>query len=352
MPLVADTKVDQAMHTLPKGTVLVQVIDLRPNEFLRLRSRLSGRVIEPLQRDTLAVIWGGDDIRSLAQEIVEHSASGKFASVASSDTEVNQSILSAEDANTILWRARRQKQLTILVGQILAPGAMLESQLRAPGSSLAVQIRQLAADSVMQDRLISHVRIGPIVYKLRYTIVGKFSTTTGRFSCPELAASLVGHGATLERAYDDWVFEMHRRFQEIYLKRPFELNPEEARLWRRFEEIVDVAAYRLTVPLCLRQIGTVVALHSSPPSVRIQWETENYTDKPISFDFLPAEFAAYRIGQRFEAIVRRESATYHLIDVLDTKRLMTPPPLSDEQLEEFWLSIPTTNSLPSTDWLD
>jgi ribosomal protein L10 len=50
--------------------------------------------------------------------------------------------LSAEQVGRVSKWPTREEQLSLLVGQILGPGARLASQLTGPGSALASQISQ------------------------------------------------------------------------------------------------------------------------------------------------------------------------------------------------------------------
>ncbi|MDH3717345.1 MAG: 50S ribosomal protein L10, partial [Planctomycetota bacterium] len=55
------------------------------------------------------------------------------------------SLTSEEVVQVSKWPSR-EEQLSILVGQILSPGATLAAQLIGPGGALASQIKQKAED--------------------------------------------------------------------------------------------------------------------------------------------------------------------------------------------------------------
>ena len=59
--------------------------------------------------------------------------------------------LTASQVASISKWPNRQQQLSILVGQILGPGATLSAQLTAPGGALASQIKQKAEDEVPSE---------------------------------------------------------------------------------------------------------------------------------------------------------------------------------------------------------
>ena len=54
--------------------------------------------------------------------------------------------LSADDVTAVSKWPSREEQLSLLVGQILSPGANLAAQLTSPGGKLASQIEQKAEE--------------------------------------------------------------------------------------------------------------------------------------------------------------------------------------------------------------
>lgn len=91
---------------------------------------------------TLAVVWGGEDVVSLAKEVVKLAKVEEYKPFAPRGGVMDGSKLSAEDVVAVSKWPNREEQLSLLVGQILAPGANLSSQLTAAGGLLASQIEQ------------------------------------------------------------------------------------------------------------------------------------------------------------------------------------------------------------------
>jgi large subunit ribosomal protein L10 len=91
---------------------------------------------------TLAVVWGGEDIVSLAKEIIRLSEQKEFAPFSPKGGVMDGQKLSAEEVKQVSKWPSRAEQLSILVGQILSPGAMLSSQLLGPGGKLLSQIKK------------------------------------------------------------------------------------------------------------------------------------------------------------------------------------------------------------------
>jgi len=95
---------------------------------------------------TMAIVWGGEDVVSLAKEVVALAKNEENKPFAPKGGVMDGSKLSAEDVTAVSKWPSRDEQLSLLVGQILAPGANLSSQLTAIGGKLASQIEQKAEE--------------------------------------------------------------------------------------------------------------------------------------------------------------------------------------------------------------
>jgi large subunit ribosomal protein L10 len=89
-----------------------------------------------------AVCWGAEDFVSLAKEIALINKSGEFEEFQTRGGVLDGAKLSADKVKEVSKWPNREEQLSILLGQILAPGARLLAQLAAPGGALASQIKQ------------------------------------------------------------------------------------------------------------------------------------------------------------------------------------------------------------------
>ncbi len=144
--------------------LLVDVVGLENNKNVALRQRLRKQNINLLVvknslarrategtrlasafenvAGTMALIWGGEDIISLAKEVIKITEDKEFAKVAPRGGVMDGQALAAEQVKDISKWPSRREQLSILSGQILSPGAMLSSQLLAAGGKLASQIKK------------------------------------------------------------------------------------------------------------------------------------------------------------------------------------------------------------------
>jgi large subunit ribosomal protein L10 len=146
--------------------LLVNVIGLKANDGHRLRAelrskkisvlvvknRLAARAVDgtPLaglfdgMTGSGAVCWGTEDVVSLAKEITKILKSDDFPKFEARGGMMDGSRLTAEQVVEVSKWPSRQEQLSLLVGQILSPGAKLASQLESVGRALASQIEKKA----------------------------------------------------------------------------------------------------------------------------------------------------------------------------------------------------------------
>jgi ribosomal protein L10 len=92
-----------------------------------------------------AVVWGGTDIVDLAKEITRLAADKQYDKLHARGGVMDGAPLSAGEVEQVSKWPSREEQLSILVGQILGPGATLAAQLTSVGGALASQIKEKAA---------------------------------------------------------------------------------------------------------------------------------------------------------------------------------------------------------------
>ncbi len=91
---------------------------------------------------TLAAVWGGEDIVALAKDVIKLTEDKQYAPFAAKGGVMDGAALTADQVAKVSKWPSRQEQLSILLGQILSPGANLASQLTSVGGALASQIKQ------------------------------------------------------------------------------------------------------------------------------------------------------------------------------------------------------------------
>lgn len=144
--------------------ILVDIAGLEANTNVELRKQLRQKNIQLLMvkkslarrategtalapafegiEGSAAVVWGADDIVSLAKEITRIAQDKQFEKLTPKGGVMGGSKLSAEDIAKVSKWPSRAEQLSLLVGQILSPGAKLSAQLLGPGAKLGSQIKK------------------------------------------------------------------------------------------------------------------------------------------------------------------------------------------------------------------
>ena len=144
--------------------LLVDVIGLENNKNVALRQRLRKKNIQLLvvknslarrategtrlapafenNAGTMALIWGGEDIISLAKEVISIAENKEFDKFLPKGGVMEGQPLAAEQVKLVSKWPNRTEQLSILSGQILSVGATLSGQLLSAGSKLASQIKK------------------------------------------------------------------------------------------------------------------------------------------------------------------------------------------------------------------
>jgi large subunit ribosomal protein L10 len=92
---------------------------------------------------SMAVVWGCEDFVSLAKEIAKIVKKKEFANFELKGGVMDGDALTADQVVAISKWPSRTEQISMLVGQILSPGANLVGQILSGGANLASQVKQL-----------------------------------------------------------------------------------------------------------------------------------------------------------------------------------------------------------------
>ena len=146
--------------------LLVNMVGLDANKSVELRRQLREKGINVLviknslaRRATMgtqlapafedakgayALVWGGEDFVSLVKEITSFHKNDDFEEFVARGGVMDGEPLTEEKVLAISKWPNRAEQLSILMGQVLAPGSKLLSQIEAPGANLASQVKQIS----------------------------------------------------------------------------------------------------------------------------------------------------------------------------------------------------------------
>jgi large subunit ribosomal protein L10 len=98
------------------------------------------------QTGSLAVIWGCEDFVSLVRTVTKLADSGTFSKLEIKGGVMDGEALTAEQVKKVSKWPSRQEQISMLVGQILSPGATLSGQLVGPARKIAGQVKKMIED--------------------------------------------------------------------------------------------------------------------------------------------------------------------------------------------------------------
>ncbi len=94
-----------------------------------------------------AVVWGAEDFVTLVKEVTELDKDKEvFEKFEARGGVMDGELLTPERVMEISKWPSRAEQLSMLVGQMLSPGANLAAQLNGPGGALVSQIKQKAEE--------------------------------------------------------------------------------------------------------------------------------------------------------------------------------------------------------------
>jgi large subunit ribosomal protein L10 len=91
---------------------------------------------------SLAIVWGAEDFVSLTKELVALHKKPEYEKFTAKGGVMEGERLTPEKVTDISKWPNRVGQISILLGQILAPGSKLLSQINAPGGKLLSQIKK------------------------------------------------------------------------------------------------------------------------------------------------------------------------------------------------------------------
>jgi hypothetical protein len=119
--------------------------------------------------------------------------------------------------------------------------------------------------------------------------------------------------------------------------------------WAVLSELIDVEHYWKTTPFRHHETGWVSAASSGV--WEITWLGVDGTES-IRADRVPDEFAGYQQDQWFEALVERDRDSFTLQRIIDSRAIDPIEDMTDEEVETWFSSLPTTETLPKsdTDW--
>ena len=240
------------------------------------------------------------------------------------------------------------------------PESALEKLYKSGMSDAAETLRWFSVSQVFEStdmpaeeiEQIDQVVFGANAYPMRATVSARanaHSSHAWTYSVDDFSPRFVGKGETFALARRDWQEQVHRRFQQLVRKRPFRMSEDEKADWAVLSELIDVEHYRKTTPIKQQETGRISTLQSGV--CEITWLGSDAVET-VNLENASPEFAAFAVGQWFEALVERNREDYSLSKVIHAQAIEPIKEMTDNEWKDWLSSLPTTESLPKsdTDW--
>ena len=205
-----------------------------------------------------------------------------------------------------------------------------------------------AAEASLTVGPITTLKAGDTEYVFRFPLTGVYSPAQGVLTIRGLKALAQSTGdSAVARRSRDWVNEFHLRYQRLAEKTVSEMSRREKQALRELEAMLDTQAMEKQRTITLRQTGVIQRVNKA--GVTITWVDGERDTIPLD---LAAESVGYRRGQRIEAIVRRSESSFDIVRVLHARPLPPLKPMTEQQADALWNSLPGGASTRPTDTWD
>lgn len=225
-------------------------------------------------------------------------------------------------------------------------------QLDDLGPKLWKKLCAEAEREIERSERVKGLDIGPVCYQLRNPLkayIAPSSDHEWEYSLNRFSPRFVGKGASIAGAQRDFLNTVHSSFQSLVQKRPFEMDDEQKADWEVLEALIDIDQYWDSVPVTLLEIGAVSAETSG--GWEIVWLDGERTEL-VTIERTPPEFAAFGVGDWFEALVERQPKTYQLRKLRYVRTIDAIRELTADEFRQWVTRLPTGDDVPKsgTDW--
>ncbi len=165
--------------------------------------------------------------------------------------------------------------------------------------------------------VLSEISLGTIRYPTRRPVNLTYLPGKNELLANGLSPAFTGNGPTVEEARLDLLMKLSIRFQELVVKREFEMSADEKRDWALLDSVIDSTVYRNTQPIFLRQLGVISKARPIPS--QITWDDGSKEDIGIEKVADP-DFFGLKIGQPIEAFLRRDPLTFQILSLEKVNR--------------------------------
>ncbi len=202
------------------------------------------------------------------------------------------------------------------------------------------------------DRKVVDLPVGPVTYQLRRPLKAHISPSADHgweFSFDQFEPRFIGKGDSIAAAHRDFLNQIHSAFQSMVRMRPFQMDNTQSADWQMLESLIDVNRYWDSVPVALLETGVVSGITAD--GWEIVW-LDGERRELIPIERTHPEFAAFKEGQWFEALVERQPKTYQLQKLRYVRSIEPIRDMSEDEFLQWVDSLPRGDDVPKsgTDW--
>lgn len=195
---------------------------------------------------------------------------------------------------------------------------------------------------------IRSISAGTGDYPLRASLIAYYYPSIGELHVEQVSPTFVGKGKSRDEALADFEIRVHSRLQELIWKRPFEIDASDKRDLDVLDRIIDIAVYKNTTPIMVRQFGTVKYDRTSIPRA-IKWDN-GYTEHVSLNQVASPDFVRYAPEQPVEAWVLRDPLTRKLLRIASITKVAKMRTQSEIIESGFLKRIGSADDLPNGEW--
>jgi len=153
---------------------------------------------------------------------------------------------------------------------------------------------------------------------------------------------VLGVGRGPKEAIECFQESFHSIIQSLLAKRSFEMSEDDVSMWNEIRRFVNTELYRSRQPVILRQFGKVRSVERGHHSVK--WE--GMCTEKVDLAKWPGEFAAYTLGQPFEAYVERDPQTMNVRSVFGVRKASGLRHSKPAEYKQFMRELGSNKDLP------
>lgn len=199
-------------------------------------------------------------------------------------------------------------------------------------------------------QLVGNFVVGDMTYQLRQTLEASYeppiANKQGRFLVPQLARIIIGRGADLGSSKYDWELKVDEKIQTLLAKQEFERTHQDIEEWELLNRHFNLAELKYSTPADIRVYGCLEKIRGHVRQVR--WLDGTITR--FRRHQIPAQMVAFKLGQPFEAVLRRDCRNWKALSISAVFPTSSLPEVSEDDAEVILGKTPSVAARAQLDF--